>query len=222
MTYTLIRAGRKTIALYIRNGALEVRAPLKASIHDIDKFVASKGKWINDKLDESKRLLAQREKFFITYGDSILYRGRQCLISEKEGNRAGFKDGHFFVPSGLAPEQIKHACVRVYKMLARRDLRNKVKDFAEQMSVTPSAVRISCAKTRWGSCSTKKTINFSWRLIMADDDVIDYMVVHELAHIKEMNHSARFWAIVEGILPDYKMRQKKLKELQRILSTEDW
>ena len=90
------------------------------------------------------------------------------------------------------------------------------------MSVTPSAVRINGAKTRWGSCSGKKSINFSWRLIMASDDVIDYVVVHELAHLLELNHSARFWAVVEKILPDCRERRKQLRELQKRLATEDW
>ena len=95
-------------------------------------------------------------------------------------------------------------------------------DFAKRMDVTPTAIKINGAKTRWGSCSAKKSLNFSWRLIMADDDVIDYVVVHELAHIAEMNHSARFWALVEGALPDYQSRKAKLKALQQRLSIEDW
>jgi hypothetical protein len=90
------------------------------------------------------------------------------------------------------------------------------------MSVTPIAVKINSAKTRWGSCSNKKSLNFSWRLIMADDDVIDYVVVHELAHLREMNHSPRFWAVVEAVLPDYRERKLKLRALQAKLNREDW
>lgn len=107
-------------------------------------------------------------------------------------------------------------------MLAKRDLTNIVFDFAKQMNVMPSAIKINGAKTRWGSCSSKKSLNFSSRLVMAKDDVVDYVVIHELAHITEMNHSSRFWAIVEGILPDYKERQARLKALQKKLSLEDW
>jgi len=220
--YTLIRSNRKTIALYIRNGAVEVRAPLKAPKRDIDKFVASKEKWITDKLAASNERREQRESFSLTYGDGILYRGKGYPIAAKPGDRVGFDDECFYMPPDLDSEQIKHACVRIYRMLAKRDLTNKVLNFAKQMSVTPIAVKINGAKTRWGSCSGKKSLNFSWRLIMAEDAVVDYVVVHELAHITEMNHSARFWAIVENVLPDYKERQKRLKELQKKLSTEDW
>ena len=122
----------------------------------------------------------------------------------------------------LPPKHIKAVCVEIYRMLAKRDLTAKTLDFAEQMGVMPAAVKITGAKRRWGSCSSKKTINYSWRLIMADDAVIDYVVVHELAHLIEMNHSSRFWNIVEMMLPDYKLRQAQLKELQKRLSKENW
>lgn len=126
------------------------------------------------------------------------------------------------MPPNLNPEQIKSDCVQIYRMLAKRDLTNKVLDFAKRMAVMPIAIKINSAKTRWGSCSSKKSLNFSWRLIMADDDVIDYVVVHELAHITEMNHSTKFWTIVEDVLQDYRKRKIKPKELQRRLSGEDW
>jgi len=222
INYTLIRSKRKTIAIYIRNGGVEVRAPLKMPKRDIDKFVASKEKWIKSKLALSNEQTEKRERFSLDYGDTVLYRGRQYPITAKEGIRVGFDDEHFYMPPNLKPEQIKSACVQIYRMLAKRDLTNKVIDYSKQMSVKPIAVKINGAKTRWGSCSAKKSLNFSWRLIMAADDVIDYVVVHELAHITEMNHSTRFWAIVESVLPDYMERKKKLKELQSRLSGEDW
>jgi len=220
--YTLTRTNRKTIAIYIRDGNVEVRAPLKTSKHEIDRFVASKDKWITEKLTVTSERLARREGFSLAYGDRVTYRGKQYPIAAKGGNRVGFDDERFYMPSGMPAEQIKAACVQIYRLLAKRDLTEKALSFAKRMSVTPSAVKINGATTRWGSCSAQKSLNFSWRLIMASDDVIDYVVVHELAHITEMNHSARFWAVVEGILPDYQERKAKLKALQQKLSAEDW
>ena len=126
------------------------------------------------------------------------------------------------MPPDLTPAEIKQACTLIYRMLAKSDLTNKTLYFAGLMSVSPTAIKINNAKTRWGSCSNKKSINFSWKLIMANDDVIDYVVVHELSHIKEMNHSRRFWKIVEGFIPDYEIQRKRLKELQHRLSNENW
>ena len=222
MAYTLIRSKRKTLALYIRGGCLEVRAPLKCPKSEIDKFVASKARWIENKLAQSAEQLSKRETFSLDYGDLLTYRGKEYPIIQQDGNRAGFDNEGFCMPPGLSPVEIKAACVRIYRLLAKRDLTSRVLDFAKQMSVSPTAVKINGAKTRWGSCSFKKSLNFSWLLIMADDDVIDYVVVHELAHITEMNHSHKFWAIVENILPDYQNRRLQLRKLQKRLASEDW
>jgi len=201
---------------------MEVRAPLRMPKREIDGFVKSKEKWIRTKLAKSRQQAEEREAFFLDYGGTVFYRGREYQIAAREGNRAGFDGSEFFVPPGLAPEQIKANCIKIYRMLAKRDLDTRTLAFAALMGVNPSAVRINNAKTRWGSCSTKKNINFSWRLIMADDDVIDYVVVHELAHLTEMNHSPRFWAVVERVLPDFNARRKRLHELQKRLAAENW
>jgi len=222
MNYTITYSKRKTLALYVRSGVVEVRAPLKMTKSEIDRFVVSKEKWIRDKLAAFNERQEQRENFILTYGDTITYRGKQYPIAAKKGNHVGFDDECFYMPMDLSSESIKYACVQIYRMLARRDLTEKTLYFAQQMYVIPTAVKINGAKTRWGSCSSKNSINFSWRLIMADDDVINYVVAHELAHIKEHNHSNKFWDIVAAVLPDYKERQNKLKELQKKLSVEDW
>jgi predicted metal-dependent hydrolase len=249
--YDLTRSKRKTIGLYVRGGAVEVRAPLGTSRSDIDRFVQSKQTWIEKTLARSQANAEKRGSFALNYGDTVVYRGRERPITARPGDHCGFDDTAFYMPPDLAPEQIKAACIQIYRMLARRDLTAKALDFAKRMGVMPSNVKINGATTRWGSCSKKESpkakqingpggaarvmrnpqaaigkpvinLNFSWRLIMADDDVIDYVVVHELAHITEMNHSARFWSIVESVLPDYKARQTRLKELQKRLNAENW
>ncbi|MCL2200267.1 MAG: M48 family metallopeptidase [Defluviitaleaceae bacterium] len=164
----------------------------------------------------------QKESFVVDYGSYILFRGKAYPITKRNGTHAGFDDEQFYMPPGLTAEQIKSTCVQLYKILAKSHIIQRVKFFTPQMGVTPAAVKINSAMRRWGSCSSRKSLNFSWRLIMADDSIVDYVVVHELAHIKEMNHSVRFWAIVDGILPDFRERKYKLKELQNRLSGEDW
>ena len=230
--YTLIRSNRTTAALCIRDGGLIVRAPRRMPKREIDRFVISKEKWITSKLALSKERTERRESFRLDYGCEVTYRGSQYTIEAKAGNRVGFDGKRFYIPPGLAPETIKAACVKIYRMLAKNVLTEKTLAFARLMSAgpagavkitgAPGAIRITGARTRWGSCSAKKNINFSWRLIMAGDDVIDYVVVHELAHLAEMNHSKRFWGIVGGVLPDYARRRARLRELQRKLAYEDW
>jgi len=222
ITYTLIRSNRKTLALHIKNGIVEARAPLHLSTKEIDKFVLSKDKWIKSKLSKSIEIKAKRESFKLQYGDKLTYRGNEYPIIAKTGNRAGFENGVFFMPPDLSSYHIKFTCECVYKLLARYDITQKVKHFSKLMNVKPIAIKINSAKTRWGSCSTRKTLNFSWRLIIADDDLIDYVIVHELAHMMQMNHSDKFYDIVEKMMPDYKSREKRLKELQKRLVQEGW
>ncbi|MCL2224239.1 MAG: M48 family metallopeptidase [Defluviitaleaceae bacterium] len=222
MTYTLTRSNRKTVAIHVRNGEVEVRAPLRMPKRDIDRFVSEKENWIAKNLSKQQSQAEKKKAFVVNYGSFIPLMGAKFCIEQRNVKRAGFDGNVFYMPQGLSPEQIKHTCVKIYKMLAKVYISKRVDVFSALMGVTPTAVKINGAMKRWGSCSSRKSLNFSWRLIMAEDAVVDYVVVHELAHLKEMNHSTRFWAIVEDILPDYRARETKLKELQRHLSNEDW
>jgi predicted metal-dependent hydrolase len=214
--YTLIRSRRKTVAIYVtKNAAVEVRAPLSMPKSGIDNFVKSKTQWILSHQTIIKQRLAEKSAFTLDYGDMLTLCGRLYPIREKGAASVGFDGEAFLIPHGLASDEIKKTAVQIYRSAAKRLLTHKTAIFAEQMGVIPSAVKINGAKTRWGSCSGKNSINFSWRLIMADEQVIDYIVVHELAHIREHNHSPRFWAIVQSVLPDYKERKRQLKTLDR-------
>jgi len=222
ISYTLTRSRRKTIALHIRNGKLEVRAPLKAPIYEIERFISLKSSWIADKLNQSSEQLAQKEAFKLDYGESILYRGKLYPIEARNGSKFGFDDSCFYMPPNLQPCEIKTICIKIYLLLAKQHISERVRTIAADMNVEPSHVKINSAKTRWGSCSNKKSLNFSWLLMMADDNVIDYVIVHELAHIREMNHSARFWAVVYAAMPEYAAQRAALKQLQQRLRTENW
>lgn len=102
-----------------------------------------------------------------------------------------------------------------YKKQAKAYLQGKCLYFSEIMGLRHGEIKINGAKTRWGSCNRKGDINFTYRLIFAPEEVIDYVVVHELAHLKEMNHSDRFWTVVEQTMPDYKARRQKLRDFER-------
>ena len=220
--YNLTRSRRKTIAIYIRDGKVEVRAPLQASKVDIDMFILSKEAWIHTNLAKQTAQASKREGFVVDYGSLLTWRGKVYPLTPQGGSKAGFDGTSFYMPPGLRTDQIKATCVKLYRRLALIHFENRVSYYSKIMGVTPSAVKVNSAKTRWGSCSSKKSINFSWRLALADDDVIDYVVVHELAHLKEMNHSPRFWKLVEEILPNRKDYRKRLKDVQKQLEQEDW
>ena len=223
--YKLIKTKRKTISIKIREDAtLEVRAPLNMSKEKIDEFVKSKEKWIAKYIGKVEENYASKKQFELKFGDFIRLRGKHASICPVEGNIGSYdKDKNIFlIPEIANSHEIKDMLIKLYKLIAKDYIKERVSDFARSMNVNPTAIRITSAKTRWGSCSGKNSINFSWKLIMADDETIDYVVVHELAHIKQHNHSKKFWNIVESFIPDYKKQKEKLKKLGEKLSKEDW
>lgn len=112
----------------------------------------------------------------------------------------------------MTPEKIA-----ILRQQAKDLLPDKVNAFAARMEVQPTGITITSATTRWGSCSGKNRLSFPYRLMLLPEPLIDYIVVHELAHIREKNHSPRFYAVVEQYLPDYRQRQQELRRLQRSL-----
>ena len=220
--YILTRSRRKTIAIYVRGGKVEVRAPLLMPKWEIDSFVILKEARIRESLAREAEISNYKAAFTMDYGSMISWRGKEYPIVSRSGVKTGFDGTVFYMPPGLAPAQIKAACVQIYRRLALTYFTNRAGYYSEKMGVVPQSIKVNGAKTRWGSCSSKKSINFSWRLALADDDVIDYVIVHELAHLVEMNHSPRFWVIVADILPGYAICQAKLKVLQARLALENW
>jgi len=223
--YKLIKTKRKTITLKIKeDGTLEVRAPLNISKEKIDEFVKSKEKWIAKHIGKVEEKYKIKKKFKLNFGDFVQVRGKKVAIHPIEGDigRYDTEKNAFFIPKIANSHQIKYIIIELYKIIAKQYITNRVVDFAQKMNVNPTAIRITSAKTRWGSCSGKNSVNFSWKLIMADDETIDYVVVHELAHIKQHNHSKKFWNIFESIIPDYKKQKEKLNILGEKLSKEDW
>ena len=221
--YILKRSRRKTVALHVTKDArLEVRAPYHLPKKEIDNIINTKERWINEHLQKRIWINMKKSSFSLNYGDSILLMGKEYVIEEVDGDRIRYDNRSFKVPAGLSSDLIKQNIIRLYKTIAESVLTEKTSLFMEKMNVEAAAIKINSAKTRWGSCSSQNSINYSWRLIMASDDIIDYVVVHELAHIIEPNHSDRFWSIVEQIIPDYRERHFELRQLQERISTEDW
>ena len=217
--YRLIRSNRKTLELRVTKDGIVVRAPYNCPTSKIEDFIKLKWGWLEKNIAKVQKYAAIKNTYKLDYDSKLMYRGNRYPIVASE--KYGFED-MFFIPPDLPEAAIRLNCENIYKYLAKLHFNARVKDFAKIMGVQPTAVKVNSAKRRWGSCSTEKSINFSWRLVMASDEVIDYVIVHELAHILEMNHSAEFWAIVELVIPDYMARRNKLKEYAKIFTEEGW
>lgn len=211
----IVRSRRKTIALVIdSDGELIVRAPFYASENDILRFVQEKQDWIEQKTREMKQKTIERPRLLLQEGETIPYLGRECMIFRGMTRKICFDGNAFLLPES---EDAEAKLVSWYKKRAAVILKERVESIAEKMQVSPAGVKITSAKTRWGSCSYTNHLNFTWRLIMCPPEVVDYVVVHELCHIIHKNHSKSFWKSVEGIDASYREHEKWLKENRRLM-----
>lgn len=222
MEYQIKRMERKTVGIYItKEGAIEVRAPRSVSKTEIDRFVQEKAAWITAHQAKMLEHCQMRAIEPVQAGGTVRFLGKNYPAALSQTNAVTFDGTRFFLPS-LPEAELRAALACLYREAAKERLPKAVERFAPLVGKFPQQVRITSAKTRWGSCSAKGGLNFSWRLLLAPPETVDYVVVHELAHLIEFNHSPRFWAIVEGILPDYKTHRQSLQETQEALLRQGW
>lgn len=217
MEYTLIRSSRKTLALNIdRDGRLIVRAPYRLSVERIEQFIAEKADWIEKHTAAVNLRTEQKNERLNVPPTELPLFGRLCpVVNEKP---YGYTDGVFYLPEGMTLESLVPYLHKLYTRIAKEALIPRVQTLSEQTGLMITAVKINSAKTRWGSCSAAKSVNLSHRLIAADPRLIDYVIIHELCHTVHMDHSHDFYRLVENFLPDYKEREKGLKEVSRMLT----
>jgi predicted metal-dependent hydrolase len=205
------RSKRKTFEIRILpDGEVELRVPLRTTQAQIDKILKDRAAWIQEK----QALARSRPPSGRTYapGETFLYLGQAYPLAYlSQAGPAFFQEDRFLLSEADRP---KAAAVfeAWYRRQARQVLSERVAHHAARFGLQPGPLRINAAKTRWGSCGAGGSLNFTWRLVMAPLAVIDYVVIHELAHLKERNHSPRFWAEVERMLPGYRHPQAWLKQ----------
>ena len=210
----IIRTRRKSIALVINNqGELVVRAPYYVSQERIMAFVAAKQNWL---AKQQKRVEEENANFVPTVvanGGIIQYGGSSYHIVVENVKEITVFSNFIFLPLNAGQEELRlWLQARALHMLEQR-----VEAFAKTMGVQWKRLRISSAKSRWGSCSYYNVLSFSWRLIMCPPEVLDYVVVHELCHIENKSHNKLFWQQVGKILPCYEESEKWLKNNRKIM-----
>ena len=214
IAYQVVRSKRKSVALVIDNEAnLIVRAPIQMSDTTIDEFVRKKRRWINEKQQQVAVFGEKHPPIVVETGESIMYLGSSYAIIKDEVNAVKVSGNELILPEGY-----DIAALTVWlKEQAMQIILERVSLYANIMGVTPGTIKLSEAKARWGSCSTKNNMNFAWRLIMCPLSVIDYVVVHELSHITYKNHSPAFWARVNTVFPAYEDAQEWLKANKKLM-----
>ena len=215
VAYQLRRSQRRTIGLSIDHRGLRVGAPTRARIGDIEGLIHEHGQWVLDKLAAWRDRPAQG-KLAITDGSVVSILGEPLTIAFTDVGRSRWQFGPGTLY--LRPDSIHPASELLEKALrekARTVFAERLAVHAPLLGVSAPPLRLSSARTRWGSCSHRGGIALNWRLIFMPLAIVDYVVAHELAHLKEMNHSPRFWSVVEQLCPGWKARRLELRQLAR-------
>lgn len=224
----MIRSRRKTISITVKpDGNVLVRAPENMQATAVRRFVEEHRDWIEKKqklVEEHSEMRKTFEKKFVC-GEKFLYLGREyaldlAAVPDKKRTKVEITENTLSVVTGASNEgtvgkfreETEAAVRKWYKEKAGTYIEERTAFYAGQMGVVYGQIRLKEQKTRWGSCSSRGNLNFNWKLIMAPPEILDYVIVHELCHLKEMNHSSRFWQAVGEVLPDYRMRRCWLKE----------
>jgi predicted metal-dependent hydrolase len=214
----IIRSKRKTLALVVRpDGSLLVRAPWRTPKYMIQEFVEKNRKWIETKQAQALAVLPTAPRQYVP-GEMFLYLGTSYPLELVDGQREPLRldDGKFKLALSRQGDGAS-AFERWYREQARQVLTARVEFFARQFDFQYKRIRITSARTRWGSCSATGSLSFSWRLILAPLAVVDYVVVHELVHTVFHNHSKQFWDRVGTVMPDFPKHRRWLRENGRQL-----
>lgn len=235
----IVRSRRKTVCLRVNtDGSVTVKAPnLYPSDEDILIFVETKAEWIvknRNRLREREEMKLVR-RFETDY--SFPYLGEERLVQMQDAKKTmiRYEDGKIVIrtpfyeslqvaydteENAAKIEKLRNDLKKWYKKQSKEYLQKRVDHYAPVVGVTVTSVSIKSRKSQWGSCDTNGNITFSWRLVMARPEAIDYVVIHELCHRKHMDHSKNFWNEVQKYMPDYKEQQKWLDDNSMNLNIE--
>ena len=212
-------ARRRTVSITLHpERGVVVHTPRRYPLREVEALLREKARWIFKHLGQMEADRAKRPQTLWQPGEEVPLRGNRyplfCLPALEEeqvwfdGERFNLRT-HELVPP---PEKIETMMVDWYREEARRIINERVEHYRHGLGVSPEVIRIKDQKHRWGSCSAQGALNFSWRLILAPERVLDYVVVHELCHLRFLDHSNRFWTLVELVLPDYRELKAWLRQ----------
>ena len=200
---------RKTAAIKIQKGKVFVIVPQGLAIATIELLVAKKSRWIKEKLLIQNKIIAIKPKEFAS-GESFSCLGREHPLKIEPGLYPVIKLHQDELVVSVRDQTadnaqaIKQLLIKWYKQQAEAELRDKTESYSRVIGVNPSSVTIKTFKSRWGSCSITRGIQYNWKIIIAPDRIVNYVVIHELCHILHHNHSPAFWKAVERYCHDYR------------------
>jgi len=191
---------------------LEVIVPRGTSDSDVDDFLEQKRRWIERKVAAAREVAARAPRLGLNRRGVVWLDGHAHAVERRNGRRAtaAMSDGRLVVSGSAADAGA--AIERWYRREARRRIDDVVRREAERLGLEYKSIGIRDSRTRWGSCSPERNLSFSWRLAAAPPEVLEYVVVHELCHVREPSHQKPFWRLLEMTLPGWQARNRWLRE----------
>ncbi|MES2500568.1 MAG: SprT family zinc-dependent metalloprotease [Pseudomonadota bacterium] len=216
ISYLLEHRQRRTVGLKITADGLVVHAPKRIFAFQLNQILQEKSGWILNKLQA--RDANKVDKVNWVDGEHLLYLGQdiQLIIVQNTSNKAPVLEANKLTLVTPTPDNhtlIQRKVIQWYQKQAGLDFSRRLEILAARLNVAIPPLTLSNAKSRWGSCNSRGEVRLNWRLLQAPPHIINYVICHELAHLKQMNHSAKFWAVVEDLFPNYKLAEKELKIL---------
>jgi predicted metal-dependent hydrolase len=209
--YRFARAARRTVKVSIDADGLSVAAPLRATLHEVEAFMRDKERWILGKLAEWARAPRARS-LRLESGAMLPLRGMPVRLELREAGRATVRhEADSLVVCAAGPARAARALVRWLKTHALEALAPRVLHYAGLLGVAAPQLALSNARSQWGVCVEGGRIRLNWRLVHLPPELADYVVAHEVAHLLEMNHSKRFWAVVAGLYPAWREARERLE-----------
>jgi len=216
ISYLLERRPRRTVGLKITDNGLVVHAPKRIFDFQLNQILQEKSNWILNKLKNCEA--NQVEKIQWVDGVHLLYLGNdiQMNITQSSSNKTLIFDLNSLIMACLQPNNhalVSRKVIQCYKKQAALDFGRRLEILSAKLGVETPPFTLSNARSRWGSCNSRGEVRLSWRLLQAPPHIINYVICHELAHLKQMNHSPKFYAELESLFPNYKAVEKELKAL---------
>ena len=213
ITYSLTQTNRKTLSIYVEpDGSVTVRAPKNVDLDKINSIVNLKRPWIYRSIAELEELNRTKAHRSVVNGEGYLYMGKSYRLKIEKGLRQALSlNQGFFMLDESQTHKAKQHFIKFYKEKGRKHITERVNFFRRKLGVEPKPVRIMELGKRWASRS-KTGLNFHWKVMLAPMSIIDYIIVHELAHLRREDHRPQFWEIVESVIPNYAEKMNWLRE----------
>jgi len=218
--FALLRSKRRTIGFLVSDEGLRVTAPKWVTLAEIDNAIREKQRWILTKLNERRERSARRLQPQMQWRDgaTLPYLGSDITLRIRTGQRLAVyldevtRELNVSLPADAGEQQLKDRVQGWIQARAEELFGKRLMIYAEKLGVRYRSFALSSATTQWGSCTSDARIRLNWRLMHFALPLIDYVIAHELAHLREMNHSPRFWATVQSIFPEFESAKKALRD----------